>query len=193
VSTDSEEIAELARKNGAEVPFLRPAKISQDDSPDLPVFLHFLDWLKERAKLPELIVHLRPTSPIRRKEDIELAIKMMSTDSHADSLRAVIEPSQNPFKMWRENEGYLTPFFSETKNPFVEENYNKPRQVLPRVLWQTGYLDVIRTETLLEKKSMTGRKILPFEIQPEYAFDLDTPFDWEWAEAFWRVRLSESK
>ncbi len=189
VSTDSTEIADLARSHGAEVPFLRPASISADDSPDLPVFLHFLDWCREQGALPELVVHLRPTSPIRKIEDIQQSIEKMRQNIEADSLRAVIEPSQNPFKMWREREGYLIPFHSEVEDPFAEENYNKPRQSLPRVLWQTGYLDVIRTKTLLEKNSMTGRKILSFEIEPEYAFDLDSPFDWEWAEAFWQARL----
>ncbi|MEK9195421.1 MAG: acylneuraminate cytidylyltransferase family protein, partial [Patescibacteria group bacterium] len=81
VSTDNEEIAEVARSAGAEVPFLRPAEIAQDLTPDMPVFEHALAWLRENDNfIPEFIVHLRPTGPLRTAKEIDEAIEMLAAD-----------------------------------------------------------------------------------------------------------------
>lgn len=192
VSTDCPEIAELARSNGAEVPFLRPENISRDETLDFPVFEHFLDWLGKESAIPELIIHLRPTSPMRRVEDLSTAIELITKDPEADSLRAVIEASQSPFKMWKMLGNTLSPFVSDDGKNLPKDFYNQPRQSLPKVYWQTGYLDVIRASTILKKRSMTGDKILALEIPSEYSLDLDNPFDWQWSESLW-LNLREKK
>jgi N-acylneuraminate cytidylyltransferase len=98
VSTDDAEIAQVAREHGAEVPFLRPRELAQDDTPDLPVFRHALMWFDEHeAWQPELVVHLRPTSPLRRPDDIDRAVAMLDEHADADSVRAVAEPLENPY------------------------------------------------------------------------------------------------
>ena len=75
LSTDDEEIAEVARAYGGEVPFLRPADLARDETPDLPVFQHALNWLAEKeGYLPEAVVQLRPTSPIRPPECVDRGI-----------------------------------------------------------------------------------------------------------------------
>lgn len=180
VSTDDKEIAEIARRYGAEVPFIRPAKYAQDDTPDLPVFVHTLQWLiRHEGYRPDAIVHLRPTSPLRRVKQIDASVQLLLNHPEADSVRTVIVPCQNPFKMWTiQTNGFLKPLI-KTKR---KEAYNLPRQTLPKVFWQTGYVDAIRTSTILEKHSMTGNRILPLVLNPDNWIDIDTLDDWQKAE-----------
>ena len=185
VSTDDEEIAEISKKYGAEVPFYRPEEISRDETPDLPVFKHALEWLQSTEDYrPDIVVQLRPTSPLRRKEHINQSVNKLSDRPDADSIRTVCVPFQNPFKMWKiSNDGLMQPFV-DTDFP---EPYNLPRQALPEVFWQTGYVDAAWTETFIKKNSMTGDAILPMIIDAEEWIDIDSQDDWRRAE-----RLLES-
>ncbi len=185
VSTDDEEIAAISRQYGAETPFLRPAEYSQDHTADLPVFQHALHWLAEQQNYhPEIVVQLRPTSPLRRVAHIDLAVAGLIEHPEADAIRTVCIPFQNPFKMWRiETDGFMRPLIeSIVPGQKIREPYNMPRQVLPEVYWQTGYVDAAWTATLMEKQSMTGDKILPLVIDPEDWIDIDSPDDWRRAE-----------
>ncbi len=181
VSTDDPEIAAVAREYGAEVPFLRPDHLAQDHTPDLPVFLHALDWLAQHEGYrPDLVVQLRPTSPIRPRDLVDRAVALLAGHPEADSVRGVVPAGQNPHKMWKvADDGRLVPLLTV---PGIPEPYNAPRQKLPPVYWQTGHIDVMRPRTLRELGSMTGRVILPVFIDPRYTVDLDTPRDWERAE-----------
>jgi CMP-N,N'-diacetyllegionaminic acid synthase len=162
VSTEDDEIADVSRAAGAEVPFIRPAELAQDDSPDLDVFRHALLWLDEHEGYrPALVVHLRPTHPIRRPERIDEAVRAIAADPEADSLRSVCWPAQTPYKMWRVTGGYLEAILEVEGVP---DAHSRPRQTLPEIWWQNGYVDVIRPRTILELGSMTGRRILPFVV-----------------------------
>lgn len=185
VSTDDEEIAAISRRYGAETPFLRPAEFSQDQTPDLPVFQHALRWLAEKEGYhPEIVVQLRPTSPLRRVWHIDQAVAGLLQRPDADAIRAVCIPFQNPYKMWRiAADGTLQPLIQTE----FREPYNMPRQALPEVYWQTGYVDAAWVRTILEKNSMTGERILPLIIDPAEWIDIDSPDDWRRAE-----RLLES-
>jgi CMP-N-acetylneuraminic acid synthetase len=185
VSTDDPEIAEVARCYGAETPFLRPAEFSQDNTTDLPVFQHALQWLDENeGYTPDIVVQLRPTSPLRRTDHIDAAVYTLMERPDADSARTVCVPFQNPFKMWRIGpDGLMIPLM-ETG---FREPYNMPRQLLPDVYWQTGYVDAVWSHTILEKESMTGDRILPIVIDPADWIDIDSPDDWRRVE-----RLLES-
>jgi CMP-N-acetylneuraminic acid synthetase len=180
VSTDDGEIAELAQRYGAEVPFLRPGEFSQDFTPDLPVFQHAIQWLKEnQGYQPEIVVQLRPTSPLRRVSHIDMAVNQLRLRPEADSIRTVCVPFQNPFKMWRiEPDGFMQPLLN-TGDP---EPYNLPRQVLPEIYWQTGYVDAAWTRTIMGKNSMTGDRILPLVIDASEWIDIDSSSDWRRAE-----------
>jgi CMP-N-acetylneuraminic acid synthetase len=180
VSTDDVEIAEIARRYGAEVPFLRPAEIAEDHTPDLPVFQHALQWLDEHEGYnPDIVVQLRPTSPLRRTWHIDQAVFRLLEHPEADSVRTVCIPFQNPYKMWRiHSDGFLLPLL-ETEFP---EPYNMPRQLLPDVYWQTGYVDAAWADTILNRNSMTGDHILPLIISPEEWVDIDSIDDWRRAE-----------
>jgi len=173
VSTDDDEIAEISEKLGAEVPFIRPAELAKDDTPTFPVIKHALKWLKENEKYkPELIVLLEPTFPLRTVEKVDEAIKVISSDEEADSLRGVCEPFQNPFKMWIPCGKYLKPLIKEK-----EIMYEKPRQNLRKIFWQNGYIYISRYKTIMDKKSFHGEKILPFILSENNFIDIDTEED----------------
>ncbi len=183
VSTDDEEIAAVAREWGAETPFLRPAELAQDKTTDLPVFEHALKWLEEtEGYRPEIVIQLRPTSPIRPKTMVDDAIRILQTHADADCARGVVPAAQNPFKMWRFH-GEEKPLEQLLEVPGIPEPYNAPRQILPPVYWQTGHVDAIRAATILEKKSLTGDTIYPLTIDPKFTVDIDTPADWAKYEA----------
>jgi CMP-N,N'-diacetyllegionaminic acid synthase len=166
VSTDDDEIAEAGRAHGAELPFMRPAELAADDSLDLEVFQHALSWLaREESYEPELVVHLRPTNPIRRAERVDEAVRAMLADPRADSLRSVSVPVQTPYKMWRREGAYLVPLVEVAG---VRDAHSHPRQSLPEVWWQNGYVDVIRPRTVLELASMSGERVLPFVVQDRF-------------------------
>jgi CMP-N-acetylneuraminic acid synthetase len=185
VSTDDPDIAEIAEKFGAEVPFLRPLELAEDDTHDFPVFQHALLWLKDNeAYNPSIVVHLRPTSPLRRTWHIDQAVYRLLEHPEADSVRTVCIPFQNPYKMWCiQPDGFMRPLL-ETE---FREPYNMPRQMLPSVYWQTGYVDAAWVDTILNQNSMTGDYILPLVISPEEWIDIDSMDDWRRAE-----RLVES-
>ncbi len=183
VSTDDEEIAAVAREYGAETPFLRPAEFAQDKSTDLPLFEHALGWLAEHEGYhPEVVLQLRPTSPVRPRGLLDDAIQILLDHPDADCVRGVVPSGQNPFKMWR---------FDDPKQPMkplltvdgLAEPYNAPRQILPPTYWQTGHIDAIRVSTILERHTLTGDVIYPLVIDSKYTVDIDTLPDWAKYEA----------
>ena len=171
VSSDHEKIIDVAIKYGAEAPFSRPEYLAKDNTPDLPVFIHCLDFLKENEGYePDIIVQLRPTSPMRTTSMVEKGIKLLIQTPDADSVRAVCNPSQNPYKMWMiQKDGFLKPLLDTD----MDEAYNQPRQNLPKVYWQNGYLDITRRSTIYEKNSMTGDKIIPLLLDSNEIIDID--------------------
>lgn len=184
VSTDDEEIAEVARKWGAQTPFLRPAEFAADNTLDLPVFQHALTWLKKHENyVPDIVVQLRPTSPARPVGMVDEAIRLLMDHPEVDSVRGVVPADENPHKMWRiDTETGL--MHGLLKVDGIDEPYNAPRQKLPPVYWQTGHIDAIRPErTFMAGDSMSGKNIMPLFLDPDYTIDIDTPFDWmryEW-------------
>jgi len=179
VSTDDDEIAAVAREFGAETPFLRPAEFAQDNTLDLPVFEHALAWLKEHeGYLPDVVVQLRPTSPIRPRGLVDDAIRILLANEDADCVRGVVPAGQNPHKMWRLPDGENGPMKNLLDVEGMAEPYNAPRQSLPPVYWQTGHIDAIRTSSILEKKSLTGDIIYPLVIDSRFTVDIDNLGDW---------------
>src|SRR5512147_189305 len=178
VSTDDEAIAAVAREYGAETPFLRPSEFAQDRTTDFPVFEHALKWLEEiEGYKPDIVVQLRPTSPIRPVDMVDNAVSILVQHADADSVRGVVPAAQNPHKMWRFN-GYDAPMNPLLRVDGITEPYNAPRQILPPVYWQTGHIDAIRASTITAKQSMTGNVVYPLVIDPRYTVDIDNPSDW---------------
>ncbi|MBI1778335.1 MAG: acylneuraminate cytidylyltransferase family protein [Proteobacteria bacterium] len=171
VTTDDQEIADIARSWGAEVPFLRPADLAGDRSTDIEYHVHALEWLaREQGYRPDLVVNLRPAMPVRRIATIDRAIATLAGRGDVDSLRSVTLATQTPFKMWRIGPaGLLDPIAGLSG---VAEPYNLPRQMLPPAYWQDGYIDVVWSRVVLQQQSTTGRRILPFLIDEAYV-DID--------------------
>lgn len=180
LSTDDEEIAEVGRKYGAEIPFVRPKELAEDSTLDLPVFQHAIKWLEENENWkPNLIVHLRPTHPFRKTEHIDLGIEMLSQNQEADSVWTVGVPPVTPYKMFFVGEGgFLKPALSISGE---KEAFNWPRQKLPKVYNHYGQVDVTRYETIMRKNSMCRENILPIFLEGD-VFDIDSLLDWEFAE-----------
>jgi len=179
VSTDDDEIAAVAREFGAETPFLRPAELAQDDTTDLPVFEQALAWLRDNEGYrPDVVVQLRPTSPIRPRGLVDDAVRILLDHPEADCVRGVVTAGQNPHKMWRLPEGANGPMQNLLDVEGILEPYNAPRQSLPPVYWQTGHIDAIRTNSILEKKSLTGEVIYPLIIDSRFTVDIDNLYDW---------------
>lgn len=188
VSTDDEEIAAVGRQYGAEAPFIRPSEFAQDRTLDLPVFQHALAWLAEHENYrPDVVVQLRPTSPVRPPTLVDQAVCLLLDHPEADSVRGVVPSGQNPHKMWRIDpaSGRMCPLLEVEGVP---EPYNAPRQVLPPVYWQTGHIDAIRPR-VFDQGSMSGQVILPVMVDPAYTVDIDTPKDW--ARSEWLVWHSD--
>lgn len=173
VTTDSEEIAEIARKYGAETPFIRPKDLAGDFTTDLETFQHALNWLEENEGYkPDAVFQFRPTTPIRFQSEIEKVIDLLNTHSEADSVRSIALAPVTPYKMWV-MDGPETPLNPLLSLPGVEEPFNMPRQKLPPVYWHTGTYDLIRTQVIRSQNSMTGKVILPLVQDEKMAVDID--------------------
>lgn len=175
VSTDDREIAAVSRSYGAEVPFIRPGEHAHDLAPDIDVFRHALHFLADRESYrPEMIVHLRPTGPVRRVGDIDDAVELLARHPDADSVRSVSPAHQSPYKMWTLcGDGSMEPLL---RLPRKTDCQSQPRQTLPAVYWQNGYVDVLRPRAVLEKNSMWGERVIPFFVSTKI-MDLDYPED----------------
>lgn len=179
VSTDSQSYADIAKKYGAEVPFLRPAEYATDTALDYDVFHHCLTWLKnEEDYEADIVVQLRPTYPIRNVNDIDNMIEMLMENQEADSVRSIAPAKEIPYKMWlKTKNGRITPLIQD-----IPECYNMPRQELPKVYYQNACIDVFRENVVLEQHSMSGQYILGYEMNHNY--DIDTEEEFHNAEEY---------
>lgn len=179
VSTDSKEIASVARRYGAEVPFLRPKSISQDDSTEMQFLEHALEWFLEYENYePDLIVLLYPTSPFRKPESIDRAIEETRKHPEADSLRSVRLCSEHPYKMWTIEDGYLKPFVKAKDSNIHTLSYH----LLPQVYIQNASIYITKPSTLRDKKSPVGDKIVPFVMDQLESIDVNNALDFKLAE-----------
>lgn len=174
VSTDGEEIANIARTYGAEVPFLRPAAFSGDMATDRGFLVHALEWLKINEGItPEYIVHLRPTTPLRDPTLIDAAVSRIRATPAATSLRSAHRAPKTPYKWFEMDDGgYFKGIRPDDPRP---EYYNLPRQNFPDVFDPNGYVDIVRASQVLNSDSIHGSKILGF-VTP-FCHEIDTRDD----------------
>jgi CMP-N,N'-diacetyllegionaminic acid synthase len=190
VSTDDKKIADIARQYGAETPFMRPAEISQDLSTDIEFILHAADFFKEHENYePDIIAHLRPTSPLKTALHIDEGIEALINTPQADSVRSITESPKHPYKMWKisQDKKWIEPFFPKSFTG-MDEPYNSPRQILPDVYVSTGAVDIMRLSTIRELKSVSGRKIAYFYMRPEESVNIDNPIDFKITEILMKER-----
>jgi CMP-N-acetylneuraminic acid synthetase len=185
VSTDDAEIAAVGREYGAEVPFLRPAELAADDTPDLPVFRHLLSWLLENEEFAcDFLVNLRCTTPLRRPEHIGAAVRALAEAPGADSLRSVdrIQGKHHPYWMFaKDDEGFSAPFVAGID---VQRDYYR-RQLLPPAWSINALVDVMRPSVIFSPQGPYGERMLLLETDPIFSIDIDTPKDLVVCRALW--------
>ena len=186
VSTDSAEIADVARGCSAEVPFLRPAEFSNDDATSLDMALHSLTWLEKNENYrPAYLVLLQPTSPLREPGDIDAAIEIAMVKD-ADAVVSVSPASSHPY--WTKtlgSDGQLQDFMRPPK-PSMR------RQELPEVFALNGAIFLIRPEVLAAKRTWYPEGTYGYVMPPERALDIDTPWDLRLADLVMRDRTSSA-
>jgi CMP-N,N'-diacetyllegionaminic acid synthase len=179
VSTDDEEIASISKLLGAEVPFIRPFNLAQDETPDFPVLLHALHEIESMSEdIIDVMVLLRPTSPLRPQGLIEKGISLLSDNPDATSVRAVAKTKEHPFRQWVKNNEYIDGFI---KDDVTHEPFNIPRQFLPDLYFQTGDIEIVRRKTIIDG-SVSGSRVVPLFIDSEQVNDIDHIKDLKIAE-----------
>jgi CMP-N-acetylneuraminic acid synthetase len=173
VSTDSPELAAVAERYGAEAPFLRPAELSRDDSVDLEYVRHAIERLGVGPD--DLVVLLRPTTPVRDPALLADAVADLRADPAATGLLSAHELPEPPQKMLRLEGGSLVGCFPDDPRP---ESFNLPRQAFPAAYHHNGYVDVLRVSTVLETGTLFGPRIRAFVT--DFVLELDRPEDFEY-------------
>ena len=179
VSTDSEEYAQIAKEYGAEVPFLRPNEISGDKSTDFDLFLHALNWFKENeAQIPDFLLHLRPTTPLRDPKIMEAAVKLfLENKEKASSLRSGHIAPESPYKWFLKDQNN---YFVGLRDDLTPEKVNLPRQSFPSVYIPDGYIDILKSSVIFNSGTLHGDKMLVFESP--FCVEVDTKDDFEYLE-----------
>ena len=174
VSTDSFKYKKIAKKYGAEIPFLRPKKISKSFSSDYEWVNYTLRKLEKNNEKFSHFFILRPTNPLRSYNTICKAWNTFKKN-RADSLRAVEDVKQHPGKMWLKKGKFIKPLLNFTikKQP----SFNNQMKVLPKILVQNASLEISKVEVLKKYKTITGKKILPFFLPSVESFDINYPED----------------
>jgi len=176
VSTDSEEYQKIANNYGAETPFIRPKEISGDYSSDYECINHCINWLRENENNEyDIVLHLRPTQPCRKVIDIDNCLDLFIENyNDYDSLRTVIPMEKSPFKMYILKEDNLKPLFNSING--INEPYNQARQLLPQCYLHNGYIDILKTEILVNN-TISGTRIYGYIMDDNNNIDIDTEKD----------------
>lgn len=180
LSTDSQEIADVGAQYGAEVPFLRPEKYAQDNTPSIDVVLHTLEWLKKNENwTPEAVVLLQPTSPLRIAEHIDQALKLFHEQESETVVSVVKVPHRfSPYTIQKLHDGLLHDFWEQDVS---FDRYR--RQDIPELYARNGPAILItRTEVLQQSKSFYGNKVIPYIMEEKYSIDIDDMSDLQLAE-----------
>lgn len=175
VSTDSREIANISKNFGIEVPFLRPKELSEDKSLDIEYIIHTLNWLEENENyIPNLIILLRPTTPIREAKIIDDAIALILNYKNCSSLRSSHKSSESPFKWFKIKNNLYHPIHTDISIEYT----NKPRQSFEDVYIPNGYVDILKPKIIKQYNDIYGDKILSFETQISYEIDTIEEFEY---------------
>lgn len=179
VSTEDPEIADEARRHGAEIPFVRPTDLASDEAGMAPVLQHAVRWLEAAAGIrPDLVVTLQPTSPFRSGDDIDRTIEKVVVTG-ADSAQTVTEAAYHPFFMKTLDGDRTVPLFPDG-HKFVR------RQDAPSVFQPSGAVYVTRVALLLDQGRILGDDNRAIVIGFEASVNIDTEWDFLLAELILR-------
>jgi CMP-N,N'-diacetyllegionaminic acid synthase len=180
VSTDSDKYAEISNYYGAQVPFLRPAELSGDRSPDIEWLAYTLGRLRDAGRKYDCFSILRPTSPFRLPETIRRAWQEFSSQSGVDSLRAVEKCTQHPGKMWVVRGNRMMPLLP--LGPPAQPWHSSQYPLLPEVYVQNASLEIAWSRVVLEDRTIAGNVVMPFFTVDYEGFDVNNEYDWQLAE-----------
>lgn len=189
LSTDSEKYAEIGRKLGVEVPFIRPKKYANDKADDISYLTHAVKWLEiNEGFKPDIIVRLVPTTPLVKAKSIDACIKLLIDDPKATSARTIKPASKHPYKLWKIKGDELVPYIPKKLTGFDEPS-NVARQLLPAAY---AHVDVIavRYKTLINDRLLTGKRVRYHLLDTE-TVDIDTEEDFFLAEILLKKRIKE--
>ena len=180
VSTDSEHYSEIVKYYGAEVPFLRPAKLAGDQSPDIEWLQYTLSRLQEAGRSYDCFSILRPTSPFRMPATIQRAWQEFSAQTGVDSLRAVEKCTQHPGKMWVVRGKRMMPLLplGPAEQPWHSSQYPS----LPEIYVQNASLEIAWSRVVLKDRTIAGNVVMPFFTTGYEGFDVNNEYDWQLAE-----------
>lgn len=174
ISTDSEEYQNIAISLGGKAPFLRPKEFSTDMSTDYEMIKHFLDWMESNKSMPDYLVHIRPTTPLRDPIIIDNAIKSFIEDQNSTALRSVHLMSESAYKTFEiSKNGNLKPVGSIGNQI---DNSNKPRQLFPKTYVANGYVDVLKTNFIIKFLNIHGDAVMPFLTPHTVEIDCEQDF-----------------
>lgn len=187
VSTDDEEIAAVAREYGAEVPFIRPPELAQDDSPEWKAWQHALSYVRDtEGALPDAMLSVPATAPLRIPDDIENCLDEYEK-GNADVVITVCEPHRNPyFNMVKHKEDGTVELVIQPKTAIFR------RQDSPEVFDIATVAYVARTEFVLNNSAIFEGRVRTVRVPIERAVDIDTPLDFRIAECLMRQRKLRS-
>jgi CMP-N,N'-diacetyllegionaminic acid synthase len=184
VSTDDPKIAEVAIDFGAEVPFLRPSELAQDQSPSLDVLRHAAEWLESQGQRIDAVVLLQPTSPMRNSRHIDEAIDLFVATG-VDTVTAVSTAEDHPFWCWKVVETEIQPFFSRS-------HMSMRRELLPPAVVENGSIYIVR-HGVLAAGSLYGERVAGYLMSRADAVDIDTIDDFEQAERLLSAGRNEAQ
>lgn len=189
VSTDSEEIASIARKYGAEVPFMRPLELGADNVPAIAVIQHCLHWLSENENyFPDIVVYLQPTCPFRTNQHIDEGIQLLSK-SPVDSLVGISEVTRHPYWMFTMDNNRLEEFIAIPNKP-------ERRQELPKLYAINGALYMTQKKYFDQAGASSScinlHSVIGLPMDKMSSLDIDEETDFVIAEALLRLRATRA-
>lgn len=187
VSTDDENIAEVARKMGANVPFMRPVELSQDDSSHVSAILQVISFLEEtEGYRPDYIMLLQPTSPFRTLEDIQKSVQL-AKDYNAVAVISVCEATKHPYKTYKLNENNTLECFIPTDIKY------KYRQRLPKVHEENGAIYLNQRRSLLRDRTFFPEGTIAYVMPEERSLDIDTLWDFYIADLVLKNKVTAER
>jgi len=187
VSTDSRNIANISKRYGADAPFLRPKELARDSSSTIDAIIHALKWLEGRGGSFDYLILLEPTSPLRKKDDADNAIKkLIDQKDAADSLVSVGEVHmENPYITKLIVDGYVRPFITQKSKGIFQ------RQQLPKAYFPYGVVYASKVDSLKKKLTFYQNRTIPYFIERWQNYEIDDIVDFVCIEAILKHKLKE--
>lgn len=182
LSTDSQKIKKIGIRNNINVPFIRPKKLSTNLAKEIDVWKHCLNFYKSMNDLPEYLVVLPPTAPLRNINDINLSINKIRNKKNADALISVTDSHRNPYFN----------IIEKNKNGFAKVVIDKKRffrrQDAPKVYDMTTVIFILKTDFILKTNNIFDGKVITQYIPKSRSVDIDNLFDWKLANYLFKKR-----